>query len=211
MLSYAHPSAGPELSLTGVPIQIAGSKALSARWWGATNLPPPGNLSINSFDLLVGEIANPLPVELHDCLLVYNEWMYRLKTLTPGQRVRVADLDMLNLEARLQQRTVANAKDIISPWEPESSDVPRIVQMLMFHESSRGSAYTNLTHRYQGYLDLTAQIRNDRAILVGRLPKSATQVTLDGAPIGEGEGKNSWSWVRIVLPVAPHSRSAPAP
>jgi hypothetical protein len=209
MLPYSHAQAGPQLALDDVPIQIAGSKSLSARWWGAVELARPLPLSIDSFGLLQGEIANPLPVELHDCLLVYGEWMYRLRTLSPGQELRVDNLQTLNLEARLQQRTVANAKDVISPWEPDAADVPRIVQMLMFHDSARGSAYTNLAHRYQGYLDLTSRIRNDRAILVGRLTDPITNVTLQGTPIdSRGEG-NSWSFVRIVLPVASGPQQQP--
>lgn len=209
MLPYPHALAGPQLALDDVPIQIAGSKSLSARWWGAADLPRPLPLSINSFGLLQGEVANPLPVELHDCLLVYDEWMYRLRTLSPGQRVRVDNLQTLNLEARLQQRTVANAKDVISPWEADATDVPRIAQMLMFHDSARGSAYTNLAHRYQGYLDLTSRIRNDRAILVGRLTDPVTNVSLPGAPIDpRGEG-DSWTFVRIVLPVSSGPRQQP--
>ncbi|HUE70599.1 MAG TPA: hypothetical protein VMP01_06890 [Pirellulaceae bacterium] len=209
MLPYPHALASRQLALDDVPIQIAGSKSLSARWWGTADLPRPLPLSISPFGLLQGEVANPLPVELHDCLLVYDEWMYRLRTLSPGQRLRVDNLQTLNLEARLQQRTVANAKDVISPWEPDAVDVPRIVQMLMFHDSARGSAYTNLAHRYQGYLDLTSRIRNDRAVLVGRLSDPVTKVSLPGAPIDPpGEG-NSWTFVRIVLPVSSGPRQQP--
>ncbi len=200
---------GPKLTLSGMPVQIAGSKALSARWWGACSMPQPPPLTINQFGLLEGEIVNPLPVELSDCLLVYDEWMYRLKTLSPGQRVRVADHDPLNLEARLQQRTVANAKDIISPWERDATDVPRIVQMLMFHESARGSAYTNLTHRYLSYLDLTPRVRNGRAVLVGRMPQAVTHVSLSGETLSTDSRGEPWSWVRIVIPISPRPGEQP--
>ena len=206
---YQHGPANDGLSLSEVPIQIAASKSLSARWWGETSLEPPLPLSVNQFNLLDGEVVNPLPATLHDCLLVYDERMYRLRTLSPGQRFRVADFDPLNLEARLQQRTVANARDVISPWDPQSADVPRIVQMMMFHDAARGSAYTNLANRYQGYLDLTSRIRNDRAVLVGRLDEPVTRVNLGDSAADVPLDAASWTWVRIVLPLQPTPTQQP--
>jgi hypothetical protein len=198
---YATSSPGRRMALTGLPIQIAGSKAMSARWWGVTSPLEQSALSLNDYGLIQGEVVNPLPVDLDGCLLVYGDWLYRLKTLSPGQRVRLADFDPLNLEARLQQRTIANAKDVISPWEQDVADVPRIMQMIMFHESARGSNYTNLTHLYQGYLDLTPRARNGRAILVGRIAQGVTQLSVDGKPLPSSQAE-PWTWVRVVLPVA---------
>ncbi|HZL87718.1 MAG TPA: hypothetical protein VFB96_05025 [Pirellulaceae bacterium] len=199
---YAISSPGPQMTLTGLPLQIAGSKSMSALWWGATGPLEKSALTLNQYDLLEGEIVNPLPVDLDSCLLVFDEWLYRLKSLSPGQRVRLSDFDPLNLEARLQQRTIANAKDVVSPWEADSVDVPRIMQMIMFHESARGRSYTNLTHLYQGYLDMTPRVRNGRAILVGRIAQGVTQLSVDGKPLAAGSQAEPWTWVRLVLPVA---------
>ena len=202
LVPYAGASPGRQMALSGLPLQIAGSKAMSARWWGTTSPLEKSSLSLNDYGMLEGELVNPLPVDLDGCLLVYDQWLFRLKSLSPGQRVRLADFDALNLEARLQQRTIANAKDVVSPWESDSADVPRILQMIMFHEAARGRNYTNLTHRYQGYLDLTPRARNGRAILVGRIAQGVTQLSVDGKLLPATTQAEPWTWVRVVLPVA---------
>ena len=125
-------------------------------------------LSIDRYGLLAGEFRQPLPVELTDCLLAHGEKLYRLGTLAAGQRVQLADLPPLNLEARLTQRRVEQSKDVSTPWEKDSVDIPRIMQMLMFHDAARGINYTGLTHRYQPEIDLSEHIRLGRAVLVGR-------------------------------------------
>ena len=201
LTSYSMSPPGHELALFGVPIQTGGSKAMEARWWADCELGEVPPLSLNQYHLLEGEIVNPLSVELIDSLLVYDEWMYRLHTLSPRQRVRLDEIDPLNLEARLQRRTVANAKDVLSPWERDSIDVPRIVQMMMFHESARGTTYTNLSHRYQGYLDLTPRARNGVAVLMGRIARPVTSLTVDGAPLTAQN--DEWTFVRILCPVTP--------
>jgi hypothetical protein len=201
LVSYAAQPPGPQMALAGVPIQIAGSKSMSARWWATAGPLERSALSLNEYGMLQGEVVNPLSVDLAGCLLVYDTWLYRLRSLSPGQRVRLADFDALNLEARLQQRTIAGAKDVVSPWETDSIDVPRIMQMIMFHESARGSGYTNLTHLYQGNLDLTPRARNGRAILVGRIAKGVTQLSVDGKPLSATSQDEPWTWVRVVLPV----------
>src|SRR5690606_25064765 len=107
-----------------------------------------------------------------------------------------------NLEARLTQRTVVDAKDITTPWEQDSVEVPRIMQMMLFHETARGRGYTGLTHEYLGHLDLTEHIRGGRAIFVGRSSKPVSQLTLrDESAQGRVGSVQQWTWIRFVLPV----------
>jgi len=115
----------------------------------------------------------------------------------------MADLPPLNLEARLTERRVEQSKDVSTPWEQDSLDIPRIVQMLMFHESARGRSYTGLTHRYQSRIDLSEHVRLGQAILVGRSSAPVARLT-DGssaAPLSGPDGTAAWTWYRIVLPV----------
>jgi hypothetical protein len=120
-----------------------------------------------------------------------------------GQRVQMAELPPLNLEARLTQRRVENTKDISTPWEPDSVDIPRIMQMVMFHESARGKNYTGLTHRYQPRLDLSEHVRLGQAVLVGRAEKPAARLGTSEmeAPAADAEDITSYTWFRIILPV----------
>jgi hypothetical protein len=193
----------PQGGIEGLPIQAASSKSLAARWWSRIALAQSSSLHVNDFGLLEGELVNPLPVDLSEALLMYDEWMYRLREVSAGQRVRVADFDPLNLEARLQQRRVAGAKDVASPWERDSTDVPRILQMLMFHEAARGSTYTGLAHRYQTFLDLSPHLKNGRAILVGRIRAPMAELISDSEPIAAAPPSEGSVWLRLVLPVSP--------
>jgi hypothetical protein len=151
---------------------------------------------------LAGDLVQPLDVPLEECLLAHGEKLYRLGTVAAGQRLAIADFPPLDLEARLTQRRIEQSKDVATPWEKDSIDVPRIVQMLMFHEAARGRSYTGLSHRYQGDIDLSEAIRLGRAVLVGRAKEGASRLV-------DGEGKlvvaedeaTGWTWYRVVFPV----------
>jgi hypothetical protein len=194
---------GQKRTIDDVTIQVASSKGLSACWWSKTALASETNLTIDRYGLLAGEFKQPLPVALTECILAHGEKLYRLGGLAPGQRVRVADLAPLNLEARLTERRVEQSKDVSTPWERDSVDVPRIMQMLMFHESARGRSYTGLAHRYQPEIDLSEHVRLGQAVLVGRAEQPVARMTWGDStePIAEEEDTNTWTWYRIVLPV----------
>jgi hypothetical protein len=163
-------------------------------------------LKVDRYGLLAGEFEQPLPVSLAECLLAHGEKLYRLGTIQPGERVRMADLAPLNLEARLTERRVQQSKDVSTPWDPESTDVPRIVQMLLLHEAARGRNYTGLTHRYQPELDLSDHVRLGEAVLIGRASRPvASLVGKDQAPLAAAEDITTWTWYRLVFPVAPFS------
>lgn len=115
----------------------ASSKPLAARWWAPLRLEADDALSTNPYGLLTGELHNPLPLELTECLLIYDEWLYRIERLPPGSRVAVSSLAARNLEAVLTRRTVVDTKDLSTAWDPGSVDTPRLVQMLMFHNAAR--------------------------------------------------------------------------
>ena len=196
---------GQEARIENLPVQTASSKSLSARWWADVRLDAGVSLARDQYGLLAGEFRNPLPIPLEDCLLAYDERMYRIDSLQPGEKVLMSDLSPLNLEARLTQRRVVKSKDISTPWDEASTDVPLIAQMLMFHEAARGRAYTGLTHHYQGYLDLTQHLSLQRAVLAGRAEQPATSLTSHGEPVAERQDKRLWTWYRLVLPVNPYS------
>ena len=79
------------------------------------------------------------------------------------------------------------------------------MELLLFHQAAGGDAYTQLTHRYQGYLDGSELIRNGRAILVGRIPDSDDAIWLNGKPPAAAE-LHHWAAARAVFPVRRPSR-----
>jgi hypothetical protein len=156
--------------------------------------------------LPTGDVVNPLDIDLQECILAYNVWMFRLQTLHAGQSFSLSETRPLYLEARLQQHTGTGAKDAATPWQRDDTDVPAILQMLMFHEAARGQSYTGLTHRYQSYLDLSSHLLSGQALLVGRVRLPAAELYVDGTVL-PAEQVQSWTYYRVAIPVA----SSPAP
>jgi hypothetical protein len=195
----AMPGDAPRLD--GLPLAIASSKSLSARWWARATLPANSRLTVNQDGLLFGEFQQPLPVELTDCLLAQGEKLYRLGRLRPGETVTIDPQASLNLEWRLTLRRIEESKDVATPWDQTMTDVPRIVQMLMFHEAARGQTYTGLMHRYQPYVDLSEHIRLGQAVLVGRAAQPITNLQSGDEPLAYPSDTTTWTWYRIVFPV----------
>ncbi len=193
--------------LRSLPIQVGSSKSLVARWWQDVALPADSNLTLNEHGVPMGDIVNPLDVELHDCIFTFNIWMYRVRKLGPGERFSLSDGRPLYLESRLQQHQGSDFKDSATPWQRDSDDVPTILQMLMYHEAAKGQTYTGLTHRYQPYLDLSSQLTSGRGLLVGRVEKPAAELHIAGSPL-PADQVQSWTYYRIMIPVTPKSAAA---
>jgi hypothetical protein len=200
------PAATP--ALRGLPIQVGSSKSLSVRWWQEVSLPETSKVSLNEHGVPTGDVVNPLDVELQECIFTYNIWMYRLKKLRAGERFSLGDARPLYLEARLQQHTGAEFKDTATPWLRDSTAVPAILQMLMYHEAARGESYTGLTHRYQPHLDLSGQLTRGQGMLVGRAEQAASSLHVAGSPL-PADQIQSWTYYRIVIPVGERGASAP--
>lgn len=196
---------GASFRLTGVPVTIGSSKSLLTRWWAKSTLPAETQLTLNQYGLLAGDFQNPLPIELSECVLAHSDKLYRLGTLRPGQTAHIDPQLSLNLEWRLTLRTIVDTKDVATPWDQASVEVPRIVQMLMFHEAARGRGYTGLTHRYQPFVDLSEHIRLGQAVLVGRGAAPVAQLQQAGTPLANPENTTTWTWYRVLLPINPRS------
>jgi hypothetical protein len=184
-------------------IPIASSKSLSACWWAKADVPGQTKLSLDRYGLLAGEFIQPFDVPLTDCLLAHGEKLYRLAAVAPGQRVQMAELPPLNLEARLTQRRIEQSKDVSTPWEKDSVEIPRIMQLLMFHDAARGRSYTGLTHRYQPQVDLSDHVRLGQAVLVGRARDPVARLVQPNSntPLVEPADATTFTWYRIVFPV----------
>jgi len=219
---------GPQPAIEKLAVQMAASKSLSACWWAKTQLDAISELALDSFGHLEGKFRNPLHKELRECIVVHGDKLYRLGSLAPGQAATIDPQQSLNLEWRLTQRRLEQSKDVSTPWEQDSIDVPRIVQMLMFHEAARGRRYTGLTHRYQPQIDFSEHARLGQAILVGRAidpvakiergdpkdpgihrrPYSASEFDIDRG-VAPQRDTTTWTWFRIVLPIQPPKTQQP--
>jgi hypothetical protein len=80
----------------------------------------------------------------------------------------------------------------------------------MFYRAANGATYTQLTHSYQRYVDLSDHLTNGCAILCGRSNQRATQLVIDGGSTPTQYDRH-WTWYRILFPVrssSPTDRSA---
>jgi len=190
--------------ITDTPIQVTSTKALMGRWWGKANLAGTAHLEADTDGLLQGEVVNPLPCELTDCVVLFANWMYRLDavsgTLAPGETTSVHNENPLNLEWRLTRRRVLEAEDVHVPWNQTNLDIPEILEIMMFHDAAGGDGYTRLTHRYQPFVDLSHQLNSGRAILFGRCETPATELTTD-EPAARDAYDRRWTFCRVLFPV----------
>ncbi len=202
------PDTEPFAAITGLPIEVSGTKSLFGAWWGLGEQLAEQRLTASAYGLLTGQLINPLECELTDCMVLYENWVYPVSgTLRPGQSVTFDGVSPRNLEWHLSRRRVVDSKDVGTPWEQASVDVPRILEMMMFYRAAGGAAYTGLTHRYQPGLDLSDHLRTGRAILVGR-------GTAAGSRLGPQQGNwepdrvRQWAFYRVVFPVDRSERAA---
>ena len=130
--------------------------------------------------------------------------------MEPGQSVRVDQLQLQNLKSFLVRRRIGlegkNYKDFSTPWDPETMDVARIMEMIMFHDAAGGRSYTGLLHRYLGGLDLSGHLDLGRAILVGRASAPAALIRR-GGQADVAAGHPHWTYWRILIPVQQPRRS----
>ncbi|MBW3598120.1 MAG: hypothetical protein KY475_12710 [Planctomycetes bacterium] len=187
-----------------MPIQVRSTRALFGRWWAEAELDSAGELAGSPNDgALDGEVVNPLDVPLQGAVLLYNHWAYRMpQEMAPGGGVSLnRRLPDGNLVWRLTQKSVGeDFKEFATPWDEANRDVPRVMEMILWHEAAGGRTYTGLLHRYQGELDLSSHLAAGRAILIGRVAKSPARLSLGGeAP--PDDAVQQWTWYRVVLPV----------
>jgi len=201
---YAVESASATPVLAGLPIPVGATSSISSRWWQRSEWAHEATLTSDADDLLRGTVINPLDVELHDCMIFYADWAYHLERirgrLAPGQTARAEDERPRNLQWRMTRKAVKDMKDVATPWDPASFDVPRIMEMMMFQGVAGGDQYTKLSHRYQDYIDLSTHLKNGRAILIGRIEERGTHVAVNGQEI-DGDAGRHWTFCRIVFPV----------
>jgi len=192
---FARPySFSPQLdALRRVPVSVWSTKSLTACWTTQCESPIRGNLLDGIDHMLQGEITNNLEIDLGQCHLLYDKWVYTIPSLPSGRRQPIGDaLAPQYIETWL-------ARGAYSPWNMETP-VPRIIDMIMFHRAVGGRAYTQLTNRYLHTCDLSELLKLGRAILVAWTGARGSQLLRDNAPLSSDRDRR-WLVYRFVLPV----------
>jgi len=208
ILSAPPPSSSIASAMAAMPIAASSSKSLTGRWWGQSQIGSVGNLQVRHYpgkiddNPLEGEIRNPLNIELSDCVLFYGKSAYVLEhSLAAGQSLVLRGENYPpSINRRLKRVFTDGAIDRPTMWNAADTDVPRIIEMMMFYKAAKGRSYTRLSHRYQGFLDMSDHLAMGRAILTGRAAQPSSQISLNGDPQSDNYDSR-WTFYRLVIPV----------
>lgn len=192
-------------SLFDIPFPASGTKSLRIDWTGKSQPLDFGRLrEIAGSGMLQGEVVNNLDVELLDGIILYHNLVYSLPLkMKPGTIEKFTILSTpKDLERRLTRRVSRDGKDITEPWNPaDRNAIPLLMEMIFFYEAAGGEKYTQLKHRFEPALDMSDLLTLDRAILLARVPTSATRITVT-APNGETVFQpESSTFIRCILPI----------
>jgi hypothetical protein len=193
----------PSGSLAGIPFAAWSSKSFEAAWH-ASAAESPVRLDERAVDQHPrGHLKNATPLTLRDCVLFYNRRSYDVGDLAPGASVDLGPKpSLLTIQSYLNDRRTVGDKEQATPYEPDGADLSRIVRAMLFHEAAGASQYTSLSNRVYNRLDLSGQIRLDRAVLLAIGPP-ATQVTVAGHHAAAPQMENELAFYRFVIPVDP--------
>lgn len=191
--------------LSGVGIPQAGTKTFHSEWIS----PYPNVSNGTSFtvkentDLLLGQWKNPLNVNLSSGVIFYRNWTYSLPSrIYPDQTVPVPT-EPKDMARRFQRRRINEGTEQSSPWDPtDRSDLTRLVDMLLYFKAAGGESYTSLTHRYLNQIDLSDQLKMDRAIIMVRVDDPTWKLEVQADQQAQAiEIGNQQTWVRMIVPV----------
>ena len=93
-----------------------------------------------------------------------------------------------------------DGREVVSPWDKASLDVPRIMEMIMFHDRAGGKSYTSLEHSFHGKLDLSDHLLTGSAVLTGRLDEPATEWSCGDLTFADDDTRK-WTYCRVLMPV----------
>ena len=182
-----------------VPIPIWSTKSFTARWHGTAPPLVENKLASTASRKLSGSVPNPLNLPLTDAVLFYDHWAYSLGPIAATGKIAI-NSEPRSIDGYLTQRKLVEEKDVATPYDRFSFDVPRILQILTFHEAAGGRLYTRLLNRYDNYLELTDQLKLGRAVLLAFGPP-ASDVQLDGRSLAAAQRDQRRTLYRLVFPV----------
>ncbi len=162
----------PQAEIRNLAMPKWSSRAFSSNWWGTLQTKlEVGNVQVTADGVLTGTFKNPLDVVLSDCAVCFGRWYYAIGRLGPGEEFSFDGAQHQDLRSRLMRCVIFDgSKELNAPWDPESDDLSRIMEMYMFHDAAGGrETYTELLHRYDGNLDMSQLIQLRRAVVYGRI------------------------------------------
>jgi hypothetical protein len=185
-------------SVGGAPIAIWSSKAFVARWQAAA-----GGIEsdLTSAGRLRGTITNKLNIPLTDCVLMYDKFAWQLGEIAADEVKRLDLQTPIQVDSFLTKRELYSTRSHTPPYDRAGFDVPRILEVMMFHDAAGGANYSGLLHRQHRFTDLSSQLEFGKAILIGRA-KSGAVLKIDGETVESNVMNDHHVMYRYVLPVS---------
>ena len=171
--------------IENLPLQVSSTKPIFATWWAS--IEPESRVQLNRDPRLTqlrGRVNYKLPFKLKNCRLIFENWAYVLENpLNPSDTFDVqTGTTEKSLKSILTRKVKLKKSDRSenSPWDPTDIRVNRIADIMMFYQASGGMAYTNLSHQYHSFTDMTDQLNLHRAILVGEVDEPGAILKING-------------------------------
>lgn len=201
----------PDLSaVEEAPIQVWSTKSFTSRWSAPVAPGVKGELRLGLDNVPEGTIVNQLPFALDNCLLLADRWAYTLNRLEPGKTATLKAGDQSELARTLLNRElISNDKNIVyaTPYNQNQHSIEGALRLMMFYEASGGRAVHPFSDDYERFVDMSAQLKLGRAVLVGWGPQNAgdltqgAELTNDGRPLAAPHVQH-WTVYRFLLPIA---------
>ncbi len=208
------------LQVDQVPLWQWSTRSFLARG-GAPLDRPPLEIRMEAYqdEFPRGYLVNRSPWTWHDAWLAYQRWAIRLGTVKPGQRVELRlGLSRRELQNELMGREMyydaktQKMRSRLRPYDPRSFHVPAIVRQMLFYRAGGGRKYTQLWHRYQGFLDWSGHLELNQGVLVARIEPPLSRLAVAGRPLERSAVRHA-SWLRVKFPLLqrPSATTAQAP
>ena len=209
--AYSAEKSDERFRLSNVPVQVASSKPLFATYNGEFKQPVTSTLTYDiGLSEFRGSVTNPLDIELTNCAIFYRNFLIPLNdALGPGESFDVEFARTQSFESYIKRRTGSGNTesggkgDVNSRWDKKDTNIPRILNMMMFHGAA--GDYPELTNGYVNKIDLSGHLELNRAILIGRVKKAMTPLQIDQQSSSQ-QLDTTWTLIRIVYPVKEVSR-----
>jgi len=190
----------PQLDeLIRVPIQVWSTKGFLARTSFKASDLVTADLTQGPDGVPEGTLRNDLSIPLSQCTLVSGSWAYVLGDLKPGDTAQLKPGEQRDLKHVLRSAGPNYSQGYNSHGVPASAVIATLEQMLFF-KAAGGEESENQSNGSQQFVDLSALLGLDRAILVAHADGSAAQLTNTGKPLAGPEDRH-WTVYRFVFPV----------
>ncbi|MCH7988208.1 MAG: hypothetical protein IID46_03550 [Planctomycetes bacterium] len=207
--------------IVDLPIPIWSTKSLEGSWIRKTGPLVESQLTSSGTRQLSGTIVHHLKAPLDDWILAFGNRVIRSRENGPYARWKSErPLDLSNKSQIISRKlseflTNTTAKEVFQKsgeiadilfrqkdYDLLERDPYYIMRMLTFHEVAGGKLYTGLDNNSLRKNDLSPLLALNRAILFAKMEAVAADYTItSGEPEPELKRSNTFSYVRIVLPV----------